>query len=323
MCTNLNNRENLIISVHAHNDRGTGVASSELALLAGADRVEGTIFGNGERTGNTDIITVALNMFCQGIDPELNIDNIDEIIEVFEKYNRLPIHPRHPYAGDMAYVAFSGSHQDAIKKSMDKFGQSPKNKWANPYLTIDPTDIGRKYEPIVINSQSGKGGVSYVMENKYGYTLPKPMLIEFAAIVNDMSDAKKTVLTNHEIHQAFKDVYVNVSTPIKTRFYRSSEEEDKTVLSATIEREGKVSTIEGSGNGPLDALSNGLRKYLNENFEICNYTEHALERSSDSKAATYIAIKQGDKTYWGAGVDANINTASIYALISAVNRMLS
>lgn len=323
MCKHLNNRENLIISVHAHNDRGTGVASSELALLAGADRVEGTIFGNGERTGNTDIITVALNMFCQGIDPELNIDNIDEIIEVFEKYNRLPIHPRHPYAGDMAYVAFSGSHQDAIKKSMDKFGQSPKNKWANPYLTIDPTDIGRKYEPIVINSQSGKGGVSYVMENKYGYTLPKPMLIEFAAIVNDMSDAKKTVLTNHEIHQAFKDVYVNVSMPIKTRFYRSSEEEDKTVLSATIEREGKVSTIEGSGNGPLDALSNGLRKYLNENFEICNYTEHALERSSDSKAATYIAIKQGDKTYWGAGVDANINTASIYALISAVNRMLS
>lgn len=322
MCKHLNNRENLIISVHAHNDRGTGVASSELALLAGADRVEGTIFGNGERTGNTDIITVALNMFCQGIDPELNIDNIDEIIEVFEKYNRLPIHPRHPYAGDMAYVAFSGSHQDAIKKSMDKFGQSPKNKWANPYLTIDPTDIGRKYEPIVINSQSGKGGVSYVMENKYGYTLPKPMLIEFAALVNDMSDEKKTVLTNHEIHQAFKDVYVNVSAPIKTRFYRSSEEGDKTVLSATIERDGKVSTIEGSGNGPLDALSNGLRKYLNENFEICNYTEHALERSSDSKAATYIAIKKDDKTYWGAGVDANINTASIYALISAVNRML-
>lgn len=322
MCKHLNNRENLIISVHAHNDRGTGVASSELALLAGADRVEGTIFGNGERTGNTDIITVALNMFCQGIDPELNIDNIDEIIEVYEKYNRLPIHPRHPYAGDMAYVAFSGSHQDAIKKSMDKFGQSPKNKWANPYLTIDPTDIGRKYEPIVINSQSGKGGVSYVMENKYGYTLPKPMLVEFAAIVNDMSDAKKTVLTNHEIHQAFKDVYVNVSAPIKTRFYRSSEEGDKTVLSATIEKGGKVSTIEGSGNGPLNALSNGLREYLNENFEISNYTEHALERSSDSKAATYIAIKKDDKLYWGAGVDANINTASIYALISAVNRML-
>ncbi len=323
MCKHLNNRENLIISVHAHNDRGTGVASSELALLAGADRVEGTIFGNGERTGNTDIITVALNMFCQGIDPELNIDNIDEIIEVFEKYNRLPIHPRHPYAGEMAYVAFSGSHQDAIKKSMDKFGQSPKNKWANPYLTIDPTDIGRKYEPILINSQSGKGGVSYVMENKYGYILPKPMLVEFADIVNRLSDEKKTVLTNHEIHQAFKDVYVNVAEPIKTRFYRSSEESEGTALSATIEFEGKVSSIEGRGNGPLDALCNGLRSYLKEDFEICNYTEHALERSSNSKAATYIAIKRGDNMYWGAGVDANINTASIYALISAVNRMLS
>ncbi|MCC8159878.1 MAG: 2-isopropylmalate synthase [Oscillospiraceae bacterium] len=323
MCKHLKNRENLVISVHAHNDRGTGVASSELALLAGADRIEGTIFGNGERTGNADIITIALNMFCQGIDPKLNIDNIDEIIEVYEKYNRLPIHPRHPYAGEMAYVAFSGSHQDAIKKSMDKFGASPANKWANPYLTIDPTDIGRKYEPILINSQSGKGGVSYIMENKYGYTLPKPMLVEFSATINDMSDEKKTVLSNHEIHQAFKDIYVNVSQPIKTHFYRSSEEDDNTVLSATIEMNGKVSSIQGKGNGPLDALCNGLRKYLNIPFEICNYTEHALTRSSDSKAATYIAISDGGKTYWGAGVDANINTASIYALISAVNRLLS
>ena len=323
MCKHLKNRENLIISLHAHNDRGTGVGSSELGLLAGADRVEGTIFGNGERTGNTDIITVALNMFCQGIDPKLNIDNIDEIIEVYEKYNRLPIHPRHPYAGEMAYVAFSGSHQDAIKKSMDLFGESPENKWANPYLTIDPTDIGRKYEPILINSQSGKGGVSYIMENKYGYTLPKPMLVEFAAIINDMSDEKKTVLTNHEIHQAFKDIYVNVAEPIKTRFYRSTEEDDNTILSATIEQGGKVSSIEGKGNGPLDALCNGLRAYLKMDFEISNYTEHALARSSNSKAATYIAIKHDDKTYWGAGVDANINTASVYALISAVNRMLT
>lgn len=322
MCKHLDNRENLIISVHAHNDRGTGVGSSELALLAGADRVEGTVFGNGERTGNTDIITVALNMFCQGIDPELNIDNIDEIIEVYEKYNRLPIHPRHPYAGEMAYVAFSGSHQDAIKKSMDLFGSSPANKWANPYLTIDPTDIGRKYEPILINSQSGKGGVSYIMENKYGYTLPKPMLVEFAALINDMSDAKQTVLTNHEIHQAFKDKYVNVSAPIDMRFYRSSEEGSATVLSATIEYQGKVSSIEGRGNGPLDALCNGLRKSIGRDFEICSYTEHALTRSSDSKAATYIEIKHGNNTYWGAGVDANINTASIYALISAINHML-
>ena len=323
MCKHLNNRENLIISVHAHNDRATGVASSELALLAGADRVEGTIFGNGERTGNTDLITVALNMFCQGIDPELNLENIDEIIEVYEKYNRLPIHPRHPYAGEMAYVAFSGSHQDAIKKSMDLFGESPENKWANPYLTIDPTDIGRKYEPILINSQSGKGGVSYIMENKYGYILPKPMLVEFSAVINDMSDEKQTVLTNHEIHQAFKDIYVNVSTPINTRFYRLNEETDGTLLSATVEVDGKVSSIEGKGNGPLDALSNALRKYLKAEFEISSYNEHALERSSSSKASAYISIKHDKRIYWGAGVNENINTASIYALISAVNRMLA
>lgn len=323
MCKHLKNRENLIISLHAHNDRGTGVGSTELGLLGGADRVEGTLFGNGERTGNTDIITVALNMFCQGIDPKLNIENIDEIIEVFEKYNRLPIHPRHPYAGEMAYVAFSGSHQDAIKKSFDKFSEHPDNKWANPYLTIDPADIGRKYEPILINSQSGKGGVSYIMENKYGYTLPKQMLVEFSAIINDMSDEKQTVLSNHEIHQAFKDIYVNIAEPIKTRFYRSSEEDESTLLSAAIEFNGKVSSIEGKGNGPLDALCNGLRKYLDIPFEIINYTEHALTRSSDSKAATYISISDHKKTYWGAGVDANINTASIYALISAVNRMLA
>lgn len=324
MCKHLNNRENLVISVHAHNDRGTGVASSELALLAGADRVEGTIFGNGERTGNTDLITVALNMFCQGIDPELNLENIDELIEVFEKYNKLTIHPRHPYAGSMAYVAFSGSHQDAIKKSMDRYGISPENKWANPYLTIDPADIGRKYEPILINSQSGKGGVSFIMENKYGYKLPKKMLVEFAAIINDMSDKKKTVLSNHEIHVAFRDLYVNGSDPVKLRFYRSSEDGERTLLSATIEMDGKVSSIEGCGNGPLDALCKALREYLKENFEICTYDEHALERASDSRAAAYISIhnEKTDKIYWGSGVDSNINTASIYALVSAVNRML-
>lgn len=323
MCKHLNNRENLIISLHAHNDRGTGVASSELALLAGADRVEGTLFGNGERTGNADLVTIALNMFSQGIDPQLNLDNIDEVIAMFEKFNKMPIHPRHPYAGEMAYVAFSGSHQDAIKKSFDLFEKEGSKTWANPYLTIDPSDIGRKYEPILINSQSGKGGVSYIMENKYGYILPKPMLVEFSQIINDMSDEKHTVLNNHEIHQAFKDTYLNLKSPIKTVFYHSSLTDDKTTLNATIEYNGKVQSIEGIGNGPLDALCNALRTYLNRNFEICNYNEHALERSSSSKAAAYIAIKTNtDKIYWGSGVDANINSASIYALISAVNRML-
>ena len=324
MCKHLNNRENLIISVHAHNDRGTGVASSELALLAGADRVEGTLFGNGERTGNTDIITVALNMFAQGIDPELDISNIDEAINVFEKYNKLPIHPRHPYAGDMAYVAFSGSHQDAIKKSFDLFEEHPDNKWANPYLTIDPKDIGRKYEPILINSQSGKGGVSYIMEAKYGYTLPKTMLVEFADLVNKLSDEKKTVLTNHEIHVAFKDTYVNVTSPIKMKFYRTQHTEaNDTVISATIEYNGTVQTVSGEGNGPIDALCNALRSLLGASFEISNYHEHALARSSTSKAAAYISITTcNGEVFWGSGVDVNISTASLYALISAINRKL-
>lgn len=324
MCKHLNGRENLIISVHAHNDRGTGVASSELALLAGADRVEGTLFGNGERTGNTDLITTALNLFCQGIDPCLNLENIDEVIAVFEKFNRLPIHPRHPYAGEMAYVAFSGSHQDAIKKSMDVYEAGQKSSWANPYLTIDPTDLGRQYEPIQINSQSGKGGLHYVMENKYGYTMPKLMLAEFSKLVTHLSEEKKTVLENSEIHKAFHDTYVNLDAPVKLQFYRSSVEDNVTVLSATIEANGKISTVEGRGNGPLDALCNGIRDDLNKDFEIVSYTEHALELGSKSQAVSYIAIRNGSETlYWGAGIDANINTSSIYALISALNRFLT
>lgn len=325
MCKHLNHRENLIISVHAHNDRGTGVASSELALLAGADRVEGTLFGNGERTGNTDLVTVALNMFAQGIDPNLDLSNIDEAIEIFEKCNKMPIHPRHPYAGEMAYVAFSGSHQDAIKKSFDLFETEGSKTWANPYLTIDPKDIGRKYEPILINSQSGKGGVSYIMESKYGYTLPKAMLAEFSELINDMSDKKHTVLTNHEIHMAFKDTYVNVNAPIKMKFYRLRHTEDNsTAITAVVEYQGNVRTIEGRGNGPLDALTNALRTLLGLKFEISNYHEHALERSSSSRAAAYISISATDnEVYWGVGVDANISTASLYAVISAVNRKLA
>ncbi len=324
MCKNLNNRENLVISLHAHNDRGTGVGSTELGILAGADRVEGTLFGNGERTGNTDIVTVALNMFAQGIDPKLNLENIDEVIEIYERCNKLPINPRHPYAGEMAYVAFSGSHQDAIKKSFDLFEKEGSKIWANPYLTIDPSDIGRKYEPILINSQSGKGGVSYVMENKYGYTLPKNMLVEFSQLINELSDKKQTVLANHEIHVAFKDTYVNIAAPISSVSYHSTVSGDSTAFEMTITDNGETHLLKADGNGPLDAACKCLRKYTGKEFEICEYTEHALERKSDSKAAAYIAIKTPEgKTVWGSGVDANINTASIYALLSAVNRMIN
>ena len=321
MHKHLNYRENVIISLHAHNDRGTGVASTELGLLAGADRVEGTLFGNGERTGNTDIIVVALNMFCQGIDPKLNIENIDEIIAVFERYNRLPIHPRHPYAGQMAYVAFSGSHQDAIKKSMDAYETNHSSIWENPYLTIDPTDIGRQYEPIQINSQSGKGGVSYVMEKKFGYTIPTPMLAEFSRLITELSDAKQTVMEPEEIHAAFKEHYVNLQSPLKLISYHCDLKDNVTTITASIEFNGKATDLVAEGNGPLDALCAGIRAQMQEDFEIVSYSEHALERTSSSKAVSYIALKYKDQTYWGAGVDANINTSSILALISALNRI--
>ena len=321
MHKHLNYRENVIISLHAHNDRGTGVASTELGLLAGADRVEGTLFGNGERTGNTDIIVVALNMFCQGIDPKLNIENIDEIIAVFERYNRLPIHPRHPNAGQMAYVAFSGSHQDAIKKSMDAYEANHSIIWENPYLTIDPTDIGRQYEPIQINSQSGKGGVSYVMEKKFGYTIPAPMLAEFSRLITELSDAKQTVMEPEEIHAAFKEHYVNLQSPLKLISYHCDLKDNVTTITASIEFNGKATDLVAEGNGPLDALCAGIRAQMQEDFEIVSYSEHALERTSSSKAVSYIALKYKDQTYWGAGVDANINTSSILALISALNRI--
>lgn len=320
MHKHLNYRDSIEISLHAHNDRGTGVASTELALLAGADRVEGTLFGNGERTGNADIIMLALNMFCQGIDPKLNIDNIDEIIEKFEKFNKIPLSPRHPYAGEMAYVAFSGSHQDAIKKSMAAYEAAGSKIWENPYLTIDPTDIGRQYEPIVINSQSGKGGVSYVMEKKFGYTLPAQMLTGFSKHITELSDKKQTVLEPEEIYEAFKSDYINNESPIHLAFYHCDVKDNVTVLSATVEYNGKITTVEAEGNGPLDALSHALEQLTGAKFDIVSYTQHDLERKTSSKAVSYIGISCGANTFWGVGVDTNISTSSIYALISAVNK---
>lgn len=323
MHKNLKYRENVVISIHAHNDRGTGVASSELALLAGADRVEGTLFGNGERTGNADVVVIALNLFSQGIDPKLDISNIDEVIAVYEKFNRLPIHPRHPYAGEMAYVAFSGSHQDAIKKSMDMFAEKPGNYWENPYLTIDPTDLGRKYEPILINSQSGKGGVSYVMENKFGYTIPKDMLIEFSKIIQKITDEHQEVLAAEKIYETFKKSYMHIDGALKLESYQSSIKDNQTHIEAVVTLNGEEKAVDAVGNGPLDAVCTGLETALGKTFEIVSYTEHALEKASSSQAVSYIGLKdENDKIYWGAGVDANINTSSMYALVNAINKMM-
>ena len=314
---NLKYRENTILSIHTHNDRGTGVAATELGLLAGADRVEGTILGNGERTGNVDILVVALNMLCQGVNPNLNITNIDEIIEFYEKYIHIPINPRHPYAGAMAYVAFSGSHQDAISKGFRAYEKGGSELWENPYLTIDPSDIGREYEPIKINSQSGKGGVGYVMEKNFGYSIPKEMLSEFSKKITHLSELKQSVLSPDEINNAFTGEYVNLKAPYYMTDYTISAKDNRTFIEVIVNEE----KICASGNGPLDALCEALRKHLGIVVEIYSYSEHALEKKSTSQAISYIAIKCEENVFWGAGIDSNINTSSIYAFISAVNKM--
>lgn len=323
MSQNLIDRDNVILSVHTHNDRGTGVAASELALLAGAQRVEGTLFGNGERTGNADLAVMALNMFSVGIDPKLRLDNLEEIIRAYKRFNKLPIHPRHPYAGELAYTAFSGSHQDAIKKAMDYCEKSDSSYWQNPYLTIDPADLHRVYEPIQINSQSGKGGLNYVLENKFGLSVPKALLQEFSALIKTVSDDRHTVLEPDEVYDIFTRHYVNLKDKAELLEYRFNLAGEEAHLDASVKLNGKTRVLAAQGNGPLDALSNALRKETGKKFEIISYNEHALEGSSSSKAATYIALNdQVGNVYWGIGIHSNINTSSVLALLSAFGKTL-
>ncbi len=323
MSQHLIDRDNVILSVHTHNDRGTGVAASELALLAGAQRVEGTLFGNGERTGNADLAVIALNMFSVGIDPKLRLDNLEEIISAYKRFNKLPIHPRHPYAGELAYTAFSGSHQDAIKKAMDYCEKSDSSYWQNPYLTIDPADLHRVYEPIQINSQSGKGGLNYVLENKFGLTVPKALLQEFSALIKTVSDDRHTVLEPDEVYDIFTRHYVNLKDKAELLEYHFKLAGEEAHLDASVKLSGKTCVLSAQGNGPLDALSNALRKETGKKFEIISYNEHALEGSSSSKAATYIALNdQVGNVYWGIGIHPNINTSSVLALLSAFGKML-
>lgn len=318
----LKRRDSIILSVHAHNDRGTGVAATELALLAGAQRVEGTLFGNGERTGNADIVVVALNLMSVGIDPKLELSDIDRLLQIYKKFNKLPIHPRHPYVGEFAYTAFSGSHQDAIRKSMDFARRTNAKYWENPYITIDPNDINRTYEPIMINSQSGKGGIGYILETKFGYVLPKALLEDFTSTVKSLSDRKHAVLEPDEIYQAFKQEYINRKDNIELLEYHVKAVGNESEISAEMKLFGETKTITAVGNGPLDALCSAIRPELNRKFEIATYSEHALDGKSSSRAVTYIAISSNDGTVtWGAGVHPNINTSSLYALVSALNRM--
>ena len=317
-------RDAIILSLHPHNDRGCAVAAAELGQMAGADRVEGTLFGNGERTGNVDIVTLALNLFSQGVDPLLDLTAIDDKKELVEYCNQLPVHPRHPYAGDLVYTAFSGSHQDAIKKGM---ADLPHNypSWEVPYLPIDPAHVGRSYEAVIrVNSQSGKGGVSYILHNEYPLDLPRPMQIEFTNVIQGITDETSEEITSYEIYRAFEARYFNPATPLQLLNHRYSTDtaaSEKTELSATVRHEGEERLITGVGNGPIDAFVAALRLDLGIGAKLVAYHEHAIEASSDASAAAYIELETGDTTarWWGCGVNPSIVTASLQAVVSAVN----
>lgn len=322
---NLKYRDAVELSLHPHNDRGCGVADTEMGLLAGADRVEGTLFGNGERTGNVDIITVAMNMYVLGVDPELDFTNMPELVDLYEKVTRMRVHDRQPYAGSLVFAAFSGSHQDAIAKGMKWREEKDPEHWTCPYLPIDPHDVGREYDGDVIriNSQSGKGGVAYVMEQKYGISMPKKMREDFGYCVKDVSDHKHKELMADEIYQIFHDNYVNYSVPYRLVDFNLKKNIDGT-RSGEIELEinGKHASYSAKGNGRLDAVSNAIQQNTDIRYTNLTYSEHALEIGSTSTAMAYISITGEDgKVTWGAGKDTDIITASVLALFSAINRM--
>ena len=328
MNTHFKNRESIILSVHPHNDRGEGVAATELALLAGADRVEGTLFGNGERTGNVDILTIAYNMFSQGINPELNIENVREIAEVYERCTKMEIPPRHPYAGKLVFTAFSGSHQDAINKGMHAMEERKNPYWEVPYLPIDPADIGRKYEPVVrINSQSGKGGVAFVMDTFYGFKLPKGMHKEFADVIQKISEQQGEVAPE-QIMEEFRKNYLDRKEPLHFRRCRITDTETgdgefATLAHVTYTDHGIEKTFDGVGNGPIDAIQRGMEEALGIQIKVLDYSEHALTAGSGAQAASYIHLMDqatGRVTY-GVGVSSNITRASIRGIFSAVNRL--
>ncbi len=331
MNKNFEDRDSIILSVHPHNDRGTGVAAAELAILAGADRVEGTLFGNGERTGNVDVTTIAYNMFSQGINPELNLENVNELIEVYERCCKMPVDMRHPYAGKLVFTAFSGSHQDAINKGITAMREREQEHWEVPYLPIDPSDVGRDYEPIVrINSQSGKGGVAFVMDAYFGYKLPKGMHKEFADVIQKIAEAQGEVAPD-TIMDKFREEYITAKTdkeyPFEFTSCKISDMEDNsdedTLVKLTFKYKGEEKYVEQTGNGPIDAVKTAIEKTTGVQFRMTDYSQHALSDGSSAKAAAYvncIDLATGKATY-GVGQSTNITRASIRAIFSALNRL--
>lgn len=315
-CRHIKQRDSVMVSLHTHNDRGTGVAATELGLMAGADRVEGCLFGNGERTGNVDLVTVALNMYTQGVDPQLDFSDIDSVRKVVEECNQLPVHPRHPYVGDLVHTAFSGSHQDAIRKGFAQ--QDPQAVWEVPYLPIDPADIGRNYEAVIrVNSQSGKGGIAYLLEQEYGISLPRRMQIEFSQVVQSETDRLGLEMTAQQIHQLLVREYLQADTPYALVRHRLQEENGTSAVDIEVLESGETRHWRGIGKGPLEALVSALPVEV----EIMDYSEHAIGSGSDAKAAAYVEIRlDNGRSLHGIGIDENLTTASFRALFSAVNR---
>ena len=326
-CRNLSEREKAIISLHTHNDRGTGTAATELGLLAGADRVEGTLFGNGERTGNLDIVTVALNMYSQGLHPNLCFDDIDQIREVYEQTTGMNVHDRHPYGGDLVFTAFSGSHQDAIKKGMDARGKAKdpgQSHWRVPYLTIDPSDIGRSYEAIIrINSQSGKGGVAYVLSREFGLELPKPMHPEVGLVMSGKADSESRELAAEEIYETFKNEFLEKQNPLSLISYETNKvSADEITCSATVKINNEIQNISGRGNGPINAFVHALDEAGLKDFKLTDYRQHSIGGGSATESAAFIQLQtKVGRVAYGCGIHASIEKSGLLALVSAYNRV--
>ena len=326
-CRHIQHRDCAVISIHAHNDRGTAAAATELGMLAGAERVEGTVFGNGERTGNADLMVTAMNLYTQGVDPKLDFSNMNAVRDIYENCTKMKVHERHPYAGELVFTAFSGSHQDAIKKGFDYMEKHHSAYWEVPYLPIDPADVGRAYEPIIrINSQSGKGGAAFVMQHYFGYVLPRQFHPEFGALVKAACDQAGRELLPQEVFDLFHREYVDVRYPYNLKSYKlyeENDEQDETVVhfSGVLRFRHEDHSIAGTGNGPIDAFFHALRTVGIDNYQFVSYHEHAISAGADSKALSCIQLKAPDgRTIFGVGVDGNISLASIKGIICAINR---
>jgi 2-isopropylmalate synthase len=327
MCRNLENRENITVSLHPHNDRGTAVAATELGVMAGADRIEGTLFGNGERTGNVDLVTLALNMLTQGVDPHLDFSNVNSIMREAEYCNQLPVHPRHPYAGDLVFTAFSGSHQDAIKKGLSDIRNSNRETWEVPYLPIDPQDVGRSYEAVIrINSQSGKGGVAYLLEKDHGLSMPRRLQIEFSQVIQKIADESGKEISPSDVWDNFQTTYLNesgsyefVDHNINSKANKDGSQTDEIEINLKVNDE--IISITGTGNGPIDAMVNSIKDYLKLDIKISDYHQHAISAGSDAKAVAYSELLLNGKSVWGVGMHQNTVIAGFESVISGLNRL--